>query len=92
MGFGINRFRVVGIFVVNLYYSGRNQRNNWKCKERIEKMKVKELCEVIDEQQNISVCHNNKDLDGGYPCDFLDCELVVKRISVVACEVILIET
>ena len=55
-------------------------------------MKVKELCEVIDEQQNISVCHNNKDLDGGYPCDFLDCELDVKRISVVACEVILIET
>ena len=55
-------------------------------------MKVKELCEVIDEQQDISVCHNNKDLDGGYPSDFLDCELVVKRISVVACEVILIET
>lgn len=52
-------------------------------------MKVKELCEMIDEQQDISVCHNNKDLDGGYPCDFLDCELVVKRISVVACEVIL---
>ena len=25
---GINRFRVVGIFVVNLYYSGRVQRNN----------------------------------------------------------------
>ena len=55
-------------------------------------MKVKELCEVIDEQQNISVCHNNKDLGGGYPCDFFDCELVVKRISVLACEVILIET
>ncbi|WP_314847291.1 hypothetical protein [uncultured Streptococcus sp.] len=55
-------------------------------------MKVKELCEVIDEQQDISVCHNNNDLDGGYPSDFLDCELVVKRISVVACEVILIET
>ena len=55
-------------------------------------MKVKELCEMIDEQQDISVCHNNKDLGGGYPCDFLDCELVVKRISVVACEVILIET
>ena len=28
MGLGINRFRVVGIFVVNIYYSGRNQRNN----------------------------------------------------------------
>lgn len=28
LGFGINRFRVVGIFVVNLYYSGRDQRNN----------------------------------------------------------------
>mgnify|MGYP002873270754 CR=1 FL=1 len=56
------------------------------------KMKVKELCKVIDEQANISVCHDNKDLDGGYPCDFLDCEFEVKRITVVACEVILIET
>nr|DAY02317.1 MAG TPA: hypothetical protein [Caudoviricetes sp.] len=28
LGMGINRFWVVGIFVVNLYYSGRNQRNN----------------------------------------------------------------
>ena len=28
LGMGINRFWVVGIFVVNLYYSGRVQRNN----------------------------------------------------------------
>ena len=28
LGVGINRFWVVGIFVVNLYYSGRVQRNN----------------------------------------------------------------
>nr|DAW59258.1 MAG TPA: hypothetical protein [Caudoviricetes sp.] len=55
-------------------------------------MKVKELCKVIDEQENISVCHNDKNLDGCYPCDFLDCEFEVKRISVIACEVILIET
>jgi hypothetical protein len=55
-------------------------------------MKVKELCKVIDEQECISVCHNNKDLDGGYPSDFLDCDFEVKRISVIACEVILIET
>ena len=28
LGMGINRFRVVGIFVVNLYYFSRDQRNN----------------------------------------------------------------
>lgn len=28
LGMGINRFRVVGIFVFNIYYYGRNQRNN----------------------------------------------------------------
>ena len=28
LGMGINRFRVVGIFVFNFYYSGRNQWNN----------------------------------------------------------------
>jgi hypothetical protein len=28
LGMGINRFRVVGIFVVNLYYFGCDQRNN----------------------------------------------------------------
>ena len=28
LGLGINRFRVVGIFVVNIYYYVRNQRNN----------------------------------------------------------------
>ena len=55
-------------------------------------MKVKELCKLIDEQTDISVCHNNKDLDGGEPSDFLDCEFEIKRITVVACEVILIET
>lgn len=55
-------------------------------------MKVKELCEAIDKEAYVSVCYNNEYLDGGYPCDFLDCELEVKRISVVACEVILIET
>ena len=55
-------------------------------------MKVKELCKLIDKQADISVSHNNKDLDGGEPSDFLDCEYEVKRITVVACEVILIET
>lgn len=55
-------------------------------------MKVKELCEAIDKETYVSVYRNNKCLDGGYPCDFLDCEFVVKRISVIACEVILIET
>lgn len=30
MGLGINRLWVVGIFVVNIYYYGRNQRNNYK--------------------------------------------------------------
>ena len=28
LAMGINRFRVVGIFVVNLYYSGRDQWNS----------------------------------------------------------------
>ena len=28
LGMDINRFWVVGIFVFNLYYFGRNQRNN----------------------------------------------------------------
>lgn len=28
MGLGINRLWVVGIFVVNIYYYGRNQRNS----------------------------------------------------------------
>lgn len=28
LGMDINRFRVVGILVVNFYYSGRDQRNN----------------------------------------------------------------
>lgn len=54
-------------------------------------MKVKELWDVIEEEANISVYHNNERLDGDYPCDFLDCDLIVKRISVIACEVILIE-
>ena len=55
-------------------------------------MKVKELCEVIDKEAYVSVYRNNELLKGDYPCDFLDCELEVKRISVIACEVILIET
>ena len=55
-------------------------------------MKVKELCKLIDKQVDVSASHNNKDLDGGEPSDFLDCEYEVKRITVVACEVILIET
>ena len=55
-------------------------------------MKVKELCKLIDKQVDVSVSHNNKDLDGGEPSDFLDCEYEVKIISVIACEVILIET
>ena len=54
-------------------------------------MKVKELCEAIDKETDVSVYHNNECLDGGYPCDFLDCDLIVKRISVIACEVVLIE-
>lgn len=28
LGMGINRLWVVGIFIFNFYYSGRNQRNN----------------------------------------------------------------
>lgn len=28
LGMGTDRFRVAGILVVNIYYSGRNQRNN----------------------------------------------------------------
>ena len=55
-------------------------------------MKVKELCKVIDEQANILVCHNDEDLKGRYPCDFLDCEFEIKRICPIACEVIFIET
>lgn len=54
-------------------------------------MKVKELCKAIDKEAYVSVHHNNGYLDGDYPCNFLDCELEVKRISVIACEVILIE-
>lgn len=60
--------------------------------EKVQKMKVKELCKTIDKECCISVCHNDKDLEGGYPEDFIDCDFEVKRISVVACEVILIET
>ena len=55
-------------------------------------MKVKELCDAIEKEAYISVYHNNELLKGDYPCDFLDCDLIVKRISVIACEVILIET
>ena len=55
-------------------------------------MKVKELCDAIEKEAYVSVYHNNELLKGGYPCDFLDCDLIVKRISVIACEVILIET
>lgn len=60
--------------------------------EKVQKMKVKELCKTIDKECCISVCHNDEDLEGGYPEDFLDCDFEVKRISVVACEVIFIET
>lgn len=55
-------------------------------------MKVKELCGVIEKEVYVSVYHGNELLKGDYPCDFLDCDLIVKRISVIACEVILIET
>ncbi|MGQ8926244.1 hypothetical protein [Streptococcus oralis] len=55
-------------------------------------MTVKELCGVIEKEAYVSVYHENKLLKGDYPCDFLDCEFKVKRISVIACEVILIET
>lgn len=55
-------------------------------------MKVKELCKTIDKETYVSVYRNNELLKGDYPCDFLDCEFKVKRISVIACEVILIET
>nr|DAP94403.1 MAG TPA: hypothetical protein [Caudoviricetes sp.]DAX37259.1 MAG TPA: hypothetical protein [Caudoviricetes sp.] len=55
-------------------------------------MKVKELCKTIDKENYVSVYHNDEYLEGDYPCDFLDCEFVVKRISVIACETILIET
>jgi hypothetical protein len=55
-------------------------------------MKVKELCDAIEKEAYVSVYHNNELLKGDYPCDFLDCDLIVKRISVIACEVILIET
>ena len=55
-------------------------------------MRVKELCGVIEKEAYVSVYHENEFLKGEYPCDFLDCDLIVKRISVIACEVILIET
>jgi uncharacterized 10.3 kDa protein in GP2-GP6 intergenic region len=48
---GINRFRVVGIFIFNLYYSGRDQRNNKRCKERIEEMKYRKKPVVIEAVQ-----------------------------------------
>ena len=51
----INRFRVVGIFVFNLYYFGRDQRNNRRCKERIEErieeMKYRKKPVVIEAVQ-----------------------------------------
>ena len=51
MEFGINRFWVVGIFVVNLYYFGRDQRNNRWHKERIEEMKYRKKLVVIEAVQ-----------------------------------------
>jgi hypothetical protein len=55
-------------------------------------MKVKELCKVIEKESYVTVEHHGKRLEGGYPCCFLECELEVKKVSVIACEVILIET
>ncbi len=56
------------------------------------KMKVKELCEVIEKESYVTVEHHGKQLEGDYPCCFLDCELEVKRVSVIIGDVILIET
>ena len=55
-------------------------------------MRVRELCKVIEKESYVTVERHGKRLEGDYPCDFLDCDLIVKRISVIACEVILIET
>ncbi|MCY7087236.1 hypothetical protein [Streptococcus oralis] len=54
-------------------------------------MKVKELCKVIEKESYVTVEHNGKRLEGDYPCRFLDCELEVKRVSVIIGDVILIE-
>ena len=55
-------------------------------------MKVKELCKAIEKESYVTVEHNGKQLKGGYPCCFLECELEIKRISVIIGDVILIET
>ena len=55
-------------------------------------MKVEELCKVIEKESYVTVEHNGKRLEGDYPCHFLDCELEVKRVSVIIGDVILIET
>jgi hypothetical protein len=54
-------------------------------------MKVKELYKVIEKESYVTVEHNGKQLEGDYPCCFLDCELEVKRVSVIIGDVILIE-
>ena len=54
MGLGINRFRVVGIFVVNIYYYSRNQRNNRKMKDRKERFK-KEYYELKERFQKLDM-------------------------------------
>lgn len=41
MGLGINRLWVVGIFVVNIYYYGRNQRNYLRILEQ--RAKIEEI-------------------------------------------------
>lgn len=55
-------------------------------------MKVKELCKVIEKESYVTVKHDNETLEGDYPCCFLECELEVKRVSVIIGDVILIET
>ena len=55
-------------------------------------MKVKELCEVIEKESYVTVERHGKQLESDYPCCFLDCELEVKRVSVIIGDVILIET